>query len=53
MVFDKFEMGGIVAIALEVLALVISIVMIRHFNKQIRQKKQKSSLADQSSETHQ
>lgn len=51
MVFDKFEMGGIVAIALEVLALVISIAMIRHFNKQIRQKK--SLLADQSSEAHQ
>ncbi|MBW8067125.1 MAG: hypothetical protein GJU73_06725 [Ferrovum sp.] len=42
---DEFEKGGIIVIALEVLALIISVVMVRYFNKQIRQKRENDLLA--------
>ena len=42
---DEFEKGGIIVIAMEVLILIISIFMVRYFNKQIRQKRENDLLA--------
>ncbi|QKE41383.1 MAG: hypothetical protein HO274_08675 [Ferrovum myxofaciens] len=50
---DVFEKGGIIVIAMEVLILVMSIFMVRHFNKQIRQKREKALLAKRSLEAPQ
>ncbi|NDU85861.1 MAG: hypothetical protein G3H99_04520 [Ferrovum sp.] len=44
---DNFEKGGILILAMEVLILIISIFMVRYFNKQIRQQRQKALLAKQ------
>lgn len=41
MVFGNFEQGGIIAMLGGVLALVVSYVLVRRFNKEIREQKQR------------